>query len=411
MRKKPLTVLFLLGHCVHASAAPRKIEEKVEAYSFGGRNFIVMKLADTAFSSFDQINVPDAALKSIVVGQVALGALTQSGPLKIAAAYGQATVIVLTLADGEGIRVNLKLPLRVRFDAVPFGSNPADTVDVTEGDHTIAVAAGKTAPKVPLFKAASGKSDAQLYFDGEVSHVASGSLIGSYDVKLSHNSYFNFLGRVASQTPLFTLTGGDTPKADPDSMQLGWTFAIPLIVADYRAPFLGVVWQQTPQIESTRDYTYSNFVYSSVFQFVGRTWGSPSTGPGFSILPYLGVDIGHNLSTTVAAARDQNILRPLTGATMNLLLFKIKSTSVTIIGDYVRRWPLTNEVLLSTNSAGNLVTASAGTKPRDHVKTGLSVSLNTYTCLTVAYERGGLPPAFQFVDNKWTLSLVIKAKN
>jgi hypothetical protein len=410
MRKKPLAILFLLG-CLHASAAPRKIEDKVEVYSFGGKNFIVMKLADTAFSTPNQVNVPDAALKSIVVGQVALGALTQSGPLKIASAYGQATVIVLTLADGESIRVNLKLPLRVRFDAVPFGSNPADTIDITEADHTIAVAAGKTAPKVPAFKAASGKSDAQLYFDGEISHVTAGSLIGSYDVKLSHNSYFNFLGRVASQTPLFTLTGGDTPKADPDCMQLGWTFAFPLMLADYRAPFLGMVWQQTPQIESTRDYTYSNFVYSSVFQFVGRTWGSPATGPSISILPYLGVDIGHNLSTTVAAARDQNILRPLTGGTLNLLLFKIKSTSVSVTGDYVRRWPLTNEVLLSTNSAGNLVIASAGTKPRDHVKTGLNVSLNAYTCLTVAYERGSLPPAFQFVDNKWTLSLVIKAKN
>jgi hypothetical protein len=411
LNKKSLAALCLLGYCLHASAAPRKIENNVEVYSLGGKNFMLMKLADTAFSTLNQVDVPAAALKSIVAGQLALGALTQTGPLKIAAAYGQGTVIVLTLAEGEAVRINLKLPLRVRFDSVPFGSNPTDTVDIPEADHPIVVAAGKTAPKVPMFKAASGKSDAQLYFDGEISHVRTGNVIGSYDLKLSHNSYFNFLGRVASQTPLFTLTGGDTPKADPDSMQLGWTLSVPLLVTDYRAPLLGIIWQQTPQIESTRNYTYSNFVYSSVFQLVSRTWGSPATGPSLSVLPYLGVDVGRNLSTTVAVARDQTILRPLTGGTLNLSLFKIKSTSVTITGDYVRRWPVTNEVLLSTNSAGNIVTASAGTKPRDHVKTGLSVSLNTYTCLTIAYERGALPPAFQFVDNKWTLSLVLKAKN
>jgi len=408
-RNRSLTAVALLACCLHASAAPRKVD-RVDVYSEGGKNYIAITL-DTSFSSLNKLSVADADLKSILVGQVALGALTQGGPLKIVAAYGQGAEIVLTLADGEAVRVNLKLPLRIRFDAVPFGSNAADKIDITEADYPITVAAGKAPPKVPALKAASGKSDAQLYFDGEISHVRTGNVIGSYDLKLSHNSYFDFLGTVASQTPLFTLTGGDVPKADPDSMQLGWTFTFPLFVNDYRAPFLGMIWQQTPQIESTRNYTYSNFVYSSVFQFIGRTWGSPAKGPSLSILPYLGVDVGRNLSTTVASARDQTILRPLTGGTLNLLLFKVKSTSVSITGDYVRRWPLTNEVLLSTNSAGNTVTASAGTKPRDHVKTGLNVGLNTFTSLAIAYERGSLPPAFQFVDNKWTVSLVIKAKN
>lgn len=408
-RIQSLAALGLLGYLVAANAAPRKVD-RVDVYSEGGKNFIAITL-DKSLSSLRQLNVADTDLKLISVGQVALGALSESGPLKIESAYGQAAEIVLTLASGEAVRVNLKLPLRVRFDGVQFGANPADKIDITEADYPITVAAGKAPPKVPALKAASGKSDAQLYFDGEISHVRTGNLIGSYDLKLSHNSYFDFLGTVASQTPLFTLTGGDTPKADPDSMQLGWTLSFPLFVSDYRAPLLGMIWQQTPQIESTRNFTYSNLVYSSQFQMIGRTWGSPIKGPSLSVIPYLGVDLGRNLSTTVAIARDQTIVRPLTGGTLNLLLFKIKSTSVSVNGDYVRRWPLTNEVLLSTNSAGDTVTASAGTKPRDHLKTGLSVSLNTYTSLTVAYERGSLPPAFQFVDNKWTLSLVIKAKN
>lgn len=408
-RMKSLTVLFLAGYCLQANAAPRKVD-RVDVWSENGKNFIAITL-DKSFSTFNKLDVAEADLKSVVVGQVALGALTQSGPLKIASAYGQGAEIVLTLADGEAVRVNLKLPLRIGFDSVPFGANAADKIDINEADYPITVAAGKAPPKAPAFKAASGKSDAQLYFDGEISHVQGGSVIGSYDVKLSHNNYFDFLGTVASQTPLFTLMGGDVPNADPDSMQLGWTFSFPLVVNDYRAPLLGVIWQQTPQIESTRDYTYSNFVYSSVFQFIGRTWGSPLKGPSLQIMPYLGADLGRNLATTVASARDQAILRPLAGGTLNLLLFKIKSDSVSITGDYVRRWPLTNEVLLSTNSAGNAVTASAGTGPRDHVRTGLNIGLNTFTCLTIGYERGSLPPAFQFVDNKWTVSLVIKAKN
>jgi hypothetical protein len=140
-------------------------------------------------------------------------------------------------------------------------------------------------------------------------------------------------------------------------MQLGWTLAVPVYVSNYRAPILGIIWRQTPQIESTRNYSYSNFVYSSQVQFISHTWGSPERGPSLTLLPYAGVDLGHNLSTMVATTRNQNIARPLTGGTLNLLLFKINSTAVSINGDYVRRWPLTSEVLLST-SAGSTETTS-----------------------------------------------------
>jgi hypothetical protein len=390
-------------------AAPRKVD-RVDAYSESGKNFIAITL-DTSFTFSGQIKVADSDLKMITVGQVALGALTLNGPLRIASATGEGGEIVLTLVEGESLRIKLKQPLRIRFDGVPFGPNPADKIEITEADYPITVAAGRTPPKTPPFKAASGKSDAQFYFDGEISHVRKGSLIGSYDLKLSHNSYFELSGRVGSQTPLFTLQGGDNPKADPDSMQLGWTFAYPVFVSNYRDVFTSMIWEQTPQIESTRDFTYSNFVYSSVFRLIGRTWGSPESGPSLAFLPYVGVDVGRNLSTAVTGARDQTVLRPLIGGTLNVLLFKVGKAPVTVSGDYVRRWPVYNEVLLSTNSAGNTATASAGTQPRDHVKTGVSFGLSEYVCLAVNYERGSLPPAFQFVDNKWTVSLVIKAKN
>ena len=393
------TVLLIGSIVIPATAAERTIE-RIEGYQQNGKNVVLIVLASTPLT--EDVTAKDTDLHLILVADASTGR-----PLKLATVAGSGNTITITLADGESLDLNSLL--LIRFDRVPFGAKTENTVDIKETALKLGASPGAAPPKTTL-KAADGKNDALFYFDGEISHVRKGAVLGSYDLKLNYLTYKNFLGMVIQEGPLYTLQGGDEPKADPDSMQLGWNVIMPILIGDGTPNlFTGLLWEHTPQIESTRDFTYSNFVYSSVFRLVSRAWTS-SSGQRVYFRPYFGVDVGRNLSTTVATAKDQTILRPLTGVTLNMVLFKMGAASVSVSGDYVRRWPINNEVLLSTNSSGNLVIASAGTKPRDHIKSGLAVDFTKFASLSINYERGSLPPAFQFVDNKWTLSLVIKAK-
>jgi len=57
-----------------------------------------------------------------------------------------------------------------------------------------------------------------------------------------------------------------------------------------------------------------------------------------------------------------------------------------------------------------LPTPTIGVKPRDHVKVSVESVSPNMRASGLSYERGSLPPAFQFVDNKLALSLMVKVK-
>jgi len=87
-----------------------------------------------------------------------------------------------------------------------------------------------------------------------------------------------------------------------------------------------------------------------------------------------------------------------------------RDASLSVTAEYVRRWPVRDEVLTSTDTTGNVVTTSINTKPRDDVNGGMSLDFTKYAGVRFGYERGSVPPAFRFVDNKVTFGLVIKVK-
>jgi hypothetical protein len=387
------------GLCFCAHAAERAVDS-VDAYQENGRNVVAIALKSMPLS--ETATVAPQNLKSILIADAETGRA-----LKLAAAESPTpNTILLTLAPGES--VDSQKPLLIRFDKTPFGAKPENVVDLSAVTFKPNVPSGE-APQKPTIKAADGKNDALFYFDGEISHVRNGDVVGNYDLKFSYLTYEELFGTVVQHGPLYTLQGGDDPKADPDSMQLGWNLTIPVFIANGTPKLLsGLLWENTPQIESTRDFTYTNFVYSSIVRAVSRSWISRS-GRRLYFRPYIGLDVGRTLSSNAAAAQDQVVLRPLAGSTLNAVWLKVRETSFSVSGDYVRRWPLHNEVLLSTGSSG-IRTALAGTKPRDHVKAGIAIDFTKFASVSASYERGFLPPAFPFVDNKWTLSLVVKAK-
>jgi hypothetical protein len=100
----------------------------------------------------------------------------------------------------------------------------------------------------------------------------------------------------------------------------------------------------------------------------------------------------------------------LIGSTFALVVPLTGDASFSVVGEYIRRWPVHNEVLIATDKTGSAVTTSVGTKVRDDFNGGVSLSFTKYAGVKFGYERGSVPPAFKFVDNKVTFGLVIKVK-
>src|SRR5262249_5932948 len=117
-----------------------------------------------------------------------------------------------------------------------------------------------------------------------------------------------------------------------------------------------------------------------------------------------------NLASAVEAAKDQTVIRPLIGSTFAVVVPLGGDASFNLTGEYVRRWPVRAEVLLSTGTDGSTVTTSLGTKPRDDFSGSVGLNFTKYAGVKFGYDRGSLPPAFQFVDNRVTFGLVIKVK-
>jgi hypothetical protein len=323
--------------------------------------------------------------------------------LKVVEATGGApTTIELTLANDESVDYGQTLLIGSKSLTISGGPQK-----LTPKLYTVPTKA-KGGAAAPL-QAADGKDDSRFYFDGEVSHARTEDVIGTYDLKLAFESRRRFLNTVLRQGPLFTLQGGNDPKGDPDSMQLGWNLTVPILVRQSPSIFLALAWENTPQLEATRDFTYTNFVWSSRFRLISRSWTS-SSGARIYFRPYGGIEVGRNFAANVAATKDQQVVRPLAGSTLGLVIPLMGNASVSLTGEYIRRWPVENEILITTGENGNLLTPSVGTKPRDHVKVSFDIDFTKYAGVALSYERGSLPPAFEFVDNKLALGLVIKVK-
>lgn len=142
---------------------------------------------------------------------------------------------------------------------------------------------------------------------------------------------------------------------------------------------------------------------------ISRSWTAQS-GARVYFRPYAGFEYGKNLASAVAAAKDQTVTRPLIGSTFTWVVPIKRDASLSVTAEYVRRWPVRDEVLTSTDTTGNVVTTSINTKPRDDVNGGMSLDFTKYAGVRFGYERGSVPPAFRFVDNKVTFGLVIKVK-
>jgi hypothetical protein len=264
------------------------------------------------------------------------------------------------------------------------------------------------------FTAADGREDANIYLSGEVAGASGEKFNGSVDVKVeipfrkiigNRVHIFNF--------PLFELKASSSPQADPDSMNIGFSWEWP--VWRYRGetlevPIRRIIWRNAPKIESERDFDNTNFIWESRFRFMSRTYSAKHATLYFR--PFIGQELGANINSPVKEAEGRFLYRPLAGTTLNLI-FPIQAAGLQDIsfeGSYIRRWLLRREIGFEEDDEGNLKAVSIGRGPRDYVTAKINLDFTKAFGATVSYEYGQLPPSFKLVDHKTSIGLTYKVK-
>ena len=213
----------------------------------------------------------------------------------------------------------------------------------------------------------------------------------------------------------FNVATDNRPTADPDSYTvaglLGWARNRPFF--SNRGSGVVVQWN-VAEFEFDRETTTQTLVSSPVaqtpiflFSRPGRKQGSPQ------ITPYGGLEIGTNLSNSIASGGSGFVFRGLIGASfsgsLKLPWKNVSQLEITV--NYNVRLPTTNEVFTNTHfisATNNTVTLPIySTQARHHLTDELDVTLQKPIALSIKHEYGELPPGFREVDNKVSIGITV----
>jgi hypothetical protein len=211
----------------------------------------------------------------------------------------------------------------------------------------------------------------------------------------------------------FELKGGNDPNGSPDSLNLGYLWAMPVFSSN-KSFIRFVRLNVTPKLESTQDFRQRNFITTTDLQARLRQWVSPGSKVRAHVYPLFGTEVGKNLRGIIPQVDGRNITRAKAGLSALLIFDSRKEPgstqfqNITLETDYARRWPLIDEVTFAKNKTG-FKPVFVGSNPRDHIKQTLAINFTNFIGLNVAYEYGSLPPSYQFLDSKFTIGLSMKA--
>lgn len=214
--------------------------------------------------------------------------------------------------------------------------------------------------------------------------------------------------------PGIDLKASSNPKEDGNSVLFNLPFEIVAPTSSDRFQSLSrllpaIISKPSFVAEADKKFHDINSIFSNSEYFVMRGFGETVQ---FVPEPFIGVETGSNLKAQAAKTYPNGILRATFGMHVGFLIFAKSKTKplFTIESDYVRRLLLEAEPVFTQDSKGNLVLASVGTQPRDHVTNKLSYDLTSYVALSIGHEYGELPPVYTKVDNKYTFGIVFKGQ-
>lgn len=273
-------------------------------------------------------------------------------------------------------------------------------------------------------KAADGREDADLYFQGEVNTASGKAVSGSVDLKFKMPFYLK-TRHVLS--PFIDLKASSSPDADPDTLKTGLEVRSILTQAgdglSPESPISGIRWYNDGVLEGDRDYHNLNLLLASEFRFPLKSiWltNRPGDRAFINLTPFLGTELGKNLQSPVSEAEGRGIVRLYLGTYLFARIYQGKEAfaRVTLDGLYQRRWSLKNEVHFKDIDAMDAtlkpikITAPVffGKRPSQWAEANLNINFSETLGFFAGYEYGELPPSYKLVNHVAKFGITLKAK-
>lgn len=256
---------------------------------------------------------------------------------------------------------------------------------------------------------AKGSDDANVYISGEINGAnkkktsfSTEISISPWQIKVAPNNFV---------TPFFfKLNASTDADADPDSMEFGVSYQYRILNTKN---FPAASFTTAAKIESERDFDNTNFISDTRFIILpkARPKGAQKKLKVF-FRPFIGLEMGKNLRSPLAAAEGNFIFRPLAGAKLrfNYPLNEDEEREINWETSFTRRWLLRNELGYETNDDNELVLTQFGKSPRDYVQSKFSYGLAKFFDVFVAYDWGQLPPSYELVDHRFRVGFAYKFK-
>jgi hypothetical protein len=275
---------------------------------------------------------------------------------------------------------------------VTFGK---DATPVDSAPTVIALISERPARVRRLWTSSKDRDDSDMYFSGAISGSRNEKYYGSTDVKVSVPLWMPEAGnRVHFLAPRLDIQTSANADADPDAVDLGfsWTWF----------PWTLVQWENVPEIESTRSFSVTDFVWRSEFTLLPHSyqvgdetqlWITPRAGFALGRIAHVPDD-----STTL---KKGPIARAVAGASATLKIPVFFAKSASLSGGYEVR-------LLGEDEPTESDTLSAG---RHHWATAKGeVAFNDFVSFALTLQDGQQPPKYKSVNRAVTFDLVLKAK-
>lgn len=244
---------------------------------------------------------------------------------------------------------------------------------------------------------ADDRDASDIYLAGEAGRSTGKDFFGALDVKLQYPlGYKEIGGRIHSLAPAFDLRASSDPDGDPDSLNLGilWGFN-PMVNA---GPLLALRWENQGGLESAKDFDVTNALWSSKVRLLSHTW-QPSSFVLLYARPYVGLEVGDNLSSPADGPKPGNVVRTSVGSTATLSINVLNG--IGLEANYERRTLHEDEFINgSALAAGN----------REWLEGKLTFNVTKFWGVFIGFEDGRKPPVFKEVKDRLRFGFSYKAR-
>jgi hypothetical protein len=278
--------------------------------------------------------------------------------------------------------------------------------------------------QMPLFQAATRKSDADNYLSGLYSPAIHSA--AQYNIDAQGSFIYPIRGRQRTEGAsaaldksylgaIGTMSTNNRPTADPDSYFVSPVLDRIVTSKPYwhcRGQGVLLVWNLAG-VEFDRKTTTKTVISSPVFEVPYFFHTKKMMELDSKVVFYAGLQTGSNVSNALNRSGSGFVLRGLAGSSVGFTINpKWKYLSqVAVKSNYTARVPATDEIftytqyISATGKTVNLPVLSH--QVRNHVKTEIDFTVYKPFSITLKHEYGELPPGFRVVHNAVSIQLTV----